>query len=101
MAEKHLADNLPWLVWELYPHAKELFLVRDFRDVFSSMLAFNQRSGRRVFGPAHVESDEELAYFLRDSRLRYLSNSWPKREERAHLIRYEDLITPGKRWPAC
>jgi hypothetical protein len=93
MAEKHLADSLPWLVWELYPKAKEIFLVRDFRDVYSSMLAFNKRSGRRVFGPANIESDEEFAYFLRDSRIRHLSRAWPKRQDRAYLIRYEDLIT--------
>jgi hypothetical protein len=93
MAEKHRADNLPWLVWELYPKAKELFLVRDFRDVYSSMLAFNQKFGRRAFGPSHIETDEEFATFLRNSTIRNLSRSWPKRQERAHLIRYEDLIT--------
>jgi hypothetical protein len=93
MAEKHRADNLPWLVWELYPKAKEIFLVRDFRDVYSSMLAFNQKFGRRAFGPAHIETDEEFAMFLRNSTIRNLSRSWPKRQEHAHLIRYEDLIT--------
>jgi hypothetical protein len=93
MAEKHRADNLPWLVWELYPKAKEIFLVRDFRDVYSSMLAFNQKFGRRAFGPSHIETDEEFAMFLRNSTIRNLSRSWPKRQERAHLIRYEDLIT--------
>ena len=93
MAEKHRADNLPWLVWELYPKAKELFLVRDFRDVYSSMLAFNQKFGRRAFGPSHIETDAEFAQFLRNSTIRNLSRSWPKRQERAHLIRYEDLIT--------
>jgi hypothetical protein len=80
-------------VWELYPKAKELFLVRDFRDVYSSMLAFNRKFGRRSFGPAHIQSDEEFAQFLRGSTIRNLSRSWPKRQERAHLIRYEDLIT--------
>jgi hypothetical protein len=93
MAEKHRADNLPWLVWELYPKAKEIFLVRDFRDVYSSMLAYNRKFGRRAFGPAHIESDEEFATFLRNSTIRNLSRSWPKRQQRAHLIRYEDLIT--------
>lgn len=93
MAEKHRADNLPWLVWELYPKAKEIFLVRDFRDVYSSMLAYNQKHGRRAFGPEHLETDEEFAHFLRNSTIRNLSRSWPKRQERAHLIRYEDLIT--------
>src|SRR5688500_1062238 len=93
MAEKHRADNLPWLVWELYPMAREIFLVRDFRDVYSSMLAFNQKFGRRAFGPSHIETDEEFATFLRNSTIRNLSRSWPKRQDRAHLIRYEDLIT--------
>jgi hypothetical protein len=93
MAEKHRADNLPWLVWELYPQAKEIFLVRDFRDVFSSMLAYNRKFGRRAFGPSHIETDEEFATFLRNSTIRNLSRSWPKRQDRAHLIRYEDLIT--------
>jgi hypothetical protein len=95
MAEKHRADNLPWLVWELYPKAKEIFLVRDFRDVYSSMLAYNEKFGRRAFGPAHIESDADFANFLRNSTIRNLSRSWPKRQDRAHLIRYEDLIT----WP--
>lgn len=93
MAEKHRADNLPWLVWELYPRAKEIFLVRDFRDVYSSMLAYNRKFGRRAFGPDHIETDEEFARFLRNSTIRNLSRSWPKRQDRAHLIRYEDLIT--------
>jgi hypothetical protein len=96
MAEKHRADNLPWLVWELYPRAKEIFLVRDFRDVFSSMLAFNEKFGRRAFGPAHIETDADFANFLRNSTIRNLSRSWPKRQDRAHLIRYEDLITRPK-----
>ena len=93
MAEKHRADNLPWLVWELYPNAKEIFLVRDFRDVYSSMLAFNQKFGRRAFGPAHIKTDEDFAKYLRTSTIRNLSQSWPKRQDRAHLLRYEDLIT--------
>ena len=93
MAEKHRADNLPWLVWELYPKAKEIFLVRDFRDVYSSMLAYNTKFGRRAFGPEHIKTDEEFAHFLRNSTIKNLSRSWPKRQDRAHLIRYEDLIT--------
>jgi hypothetical protein len=93
MAEKHRADNLPWLVWELYPKAKEIFLVRDFRDVYSSMLAYNRKFGRRAFGPEHIATDEEFATFLRNSTIRNISRSWPRRQDRAHLIRYEDLIT--------
>ena len=92
-AEKHRADALPWLVWELYPQAKELFLVRDFRDIVSSMLAFNVKQGFRAFGPEHVTTDEEFARYLRNTTIRQLARSWPKRQDRAHLIRYEALIT--------
>jgi len=92
MAEKHRADTLPWLVWELYPKAKEIFLVRDFRDVVSSMLAFNVKQGFRAFGPEHIQTDEDFARYLRNTTIRQLSRSWPKRQDRAHLIRYEDLM---------
>ena len=91
-AEKHRADALPWLYWELYPKAKEIFLVRDFRDVFSSMLAFNKKQGRRVFGHDRLADDAEFAQFVRNGPIRLLSKSWPKRQDRAHLVRYEDLL---------
>jgi hypothetical protein len=57
------------------------------------MLAYNEKFGRRAFGPAHIQSDADFASFLRNSTIRNLSRSWPKRKDRAHLIRYEDLIT--------
>ncbi|MDQ3696170.1 MAG: sulfotransferase [Chloroflexota bacterium] len=91
-AEKHRADGLPWVVWELYPRAKEVFLVRDFRDVISSMLAFNTKHGRQVFGPKQPISDEEFVHFVRNGPIRLVSTSWQKRHDRAILIRYEDLI---------
>ena len=36
-AEKHFPDAYPRLMRELYPAARELFLVRDFRDMVASM----------------------------------------------------------------
>ena len=45
-AEKHLWPNfLPMLIRELYPGAREVFLVRDFRDVACSALAADERRG--------------------------------------------------------
>ena len=90
-AEKHRPDNLPWLIWELYPRAKEVFLVRDFRDVVSSMLAFNAQQRPTRFGPVG-QTEEEFARYLRTTTVRQLARSWSKRQDRAHLIRYEDLI---------
>ena len=42
---------------ELYPDSREVFLVRDFRDMVSSILAFNAKRGARGFGRAAAETD--------------------------------------------
>jgi len=92
-AEKHLPDAYPWLAWEVYPNARELFLVRDPRDTFASITAFNERRGNIAFGRGLFASDEA---YIRD-RLRgamdRLRTGWQARADRAHLVRYEDLIT--------
>ena len=36
-------------MWELYPRAREVILVRDFRDMVSSMFAFNAKRGFQGF----------------------------------------------------
>lgn len=95
-AEKHRADHLPWLAWELYPRAREVFLVRDFRDVVSSMRAMNDKTGRTLFNRDGPPGDEALVDFVRDGPVRLLAESWPRRRDRAHLLRYEDLIERPK-----
>jgi hypothetical protein len=92
-AEKHVWPNyLPVLAAELYPRAKEVFLVRDFRDMARSILAFDQKRGFAGFGRADSLSDED---YLRDGLRQMaldLRAGWIARGERAHLVRYEDLI---------
>ena len=67
-AEKHFPDAYPRLMRELYPAARELFLVRDFRDMVASMLAYNARKGFGDFGRDTAESDAAwLAYLRRAS----------------------------------
>ena len=45
-AEKCLPEgNVPQLLRELYPDAREVFLVRDFRDMLCSIRAFNEKRG--------------------------------------------------------
>ncbi len=90
--EKHLPDIIPALLWELYPGAKEIFLVRDPRDMFASMLAFNTKRGIDGFGREWVESDADFVRQLGRS-LSTLVASWRGRREQAHLVRYEDLLT--------
>jgi hypothetical protein len=91
-AEKHIVDRFPALAWELYPHAREVFLIRDYRDVFSSMVAFNRQRGYVAFGLDQHESDEA---YIRDrlaGSLRRFRESWTARQERGHLLRYEDIV---------
>ena len=45
--------------WELYPRTKEIFLVRDFRDMARSILAFDAKRGFAGFGRPEHSSDEE------------------------------------------
>ncbi|MDQ3656693.1 MAG: sulfotransferase, partial [Chloroflexota bacterium] len=91
-AEKYLPRKSQGLLWELYPRAREVFLVRDFRDIASSVLAFNAQRGFDDFGRQHAATDEEYLHKLRLAGTVLLEN-WRRRAARSHLIRYEELIT--------
>jgi hypothetical protein len=92
-AEKHMWPNyIPVLTWELYPSAKEVFLVRDFRDMARSIMAFDERRGFAGFGRPEGATDEQ---YLRGELRKMavdLQQSWTSRRDRAHLVRYEDLL---------
>ncbi len=90
-AEKHGPDRISRLIWELYPHTREIILVRDFRDVVCSVLSFNEKRGYVAFGREGVNSDEEYVRQFRASILSLLQ-SWKQRSDKAHLLRYEDLV---------
>ena len=83
---------VPDMVWELFPSAREIFLVRDFRDVLASVLDFNRRRGHEAFGRGDFGSDE--SYVRRKVRVdgESLLAAWRARRDRALLIRYEDLV---------
>jgi hypothetical protein len=91
-AEKYLPTVTPSLMWELYPSAREILLVRDFRDMVSSILAFDARRGFRRFERIDAESDEEYVLRIGHKWSRRLLESWTARKDRSHLVRYEDLV---------
>ena len=71
-----------------------MILVRDFRDVVSSVLAFNRKRGYPGFGREHVDSDAE--YIPRGYALKQAlesSTRWQRAEGRRAPGRYEDLLT--------
>jgi len=90
-AEKSRSGHLPRLVSELCADSREIFLVRDFRDVLASMLAFNAKRGYAAFGREHVDSDEQFVHQLAGVA-EALAAAWRERGENALLVRYEELV---------
>jgi hypothetical protein len=90
-AEKHFPDLFPRLLRDLYPGAREIFLVRDFRDMIASMLAYNAKKGSGDFGRDRVDSDDAWLEYLRQN-FTVLHSAWQDRGEPDSLIRYEELV---------
>ena len=80
------------LIWELYPGARELILVRDFRDLVASIIAMNVKLGYQGFGRARVDSDSEFIERQMGGLATAFVRTWRERSDRAHLVRYEDLV---------
>jgi hypothetical protein len=90
-AEKCGPGHQPRLVRELCADGRELFLVRDFRDVLASMLAFNAKRGYAAFGREHVDSDEQFVRWQANIAAA-LAAGWRERGDGALLVRYEELV---------
>ena len=66
-AEKHLWPNyIPVLMRELYPSLKEVFLVRDFRDMAHSIMSFDRKAGiRRLRAPRRISDEQYVEEVLK------------------------------------
>ncbi len=92
-AEKCLPQgNVPGLLWELYPDAREIFLVRDFRDMLCSIRSFNAKRAASDFGLDGAQSDQVYVEQVLSPSVKSLVREWRRRADRAHLVRYEDLV---------
>lgn len=90
--ERHAPDPLVQeLLWEVYPKAREVVLLRDFRDMVASVLAYNRKRGYEFFGRHASASDEEYVRSLRGS-VEYLLEISRARSDRNYLLKYEDLV---------
>jgi hypothetical protein len=90
--EKSFPDEYAGLARELYPGGKELILVRDFRDMWASMRAYNERRGYGDFGRERAASDESWLFELRAGAIQ-LVEAARKRGASARVVRYEQLVT--------
>ncbi len=96
--EKFLVDPvLLELISEVYPGARELILVRDFRDRLSSVLAWNRERGSRGFGRDTTMTDAEYVTERVRQDADALLRRWRARAQAAHLVRYEDLVLEPER----
>ncbi|MDY6805890.1 MAG: sulfotransferase [Cyanobacteriota bacterium] len=91
-AEKNNLNQNINLLMEIYPLGKEIILVRDFRDVASSVLAFNKKRGSEGFGRQKFKNDQEYVKNVIKNIAIGLQSRWKKRKKQARLVRYEDLI---------
>ena len=87
-AEKLRNDMVSDLAWELYPDAREVVLVRDPRDVLCSVLAVNVKRGER---PPPADPLRWIGEVFA-ARISSVAENWERRRDRAHLVRYEDLM---------
>ena len=90
--EKYRADAVPELMLELYPGAREVMLVRDFRDMLASMFAYNEKRGRAGFRRDQAVSDRDYVINEVGVSVAAIADAWRRRSGSAHLLRYEDLI---------
>jgi hypothetical protein len=89
-AEKMGPSYIPLLTQELYPEGKEVVLIRDFRDVACSMRDFV--AGRPDREPMYGSQNEIVPPQLQAEAFA-MQNVWRSRGGKAHLVRYEDMIT--------
>jgi len=91
--EKFLPHQLvPDLLGEIYPGAREVVLVRDFRDMLCSVIAFTRKRGWDSFGRTEGGDDAEyVRTTLRESG-EILSGRLKRAAARPCLVRYEDLV---------
>jgi Sulfotransferase family len=94
--EKCYPGPVPRAIAELYPDCRELVLVRDVRDMVCSIDDYNARRGFKLWGREKAQTDEEWFHHLRGEAGKLLE-SWRTRQDRAHLVRYEDLIADPER----
>ncbi|MCU7917765.1 MAG: sulfotransferase [Candidatus Thiodiazotropha sp. (ex Epidulcina cf. delphinae)] len=80
--------QLSSVVRELYPSAKEIILVRDFRDMVLSAFHFGARNGAYI----DIENELPTAYLNVSNEVNEFSEYYRRHRDDTLLVRYEDLL---------
>ncbi len=95
---RYAAEKLPpiyfaqRMMWEVFPRTREIFLVRDFRDVACSIFAFGAKRGRKWYWEHDHAGHEDYIRILIKDEVDALLEAWAERRDQALLMRYEDLV---------
>lgn len=95
IAQKMSISATGYFIENVYPGLRQIFLVRDFRDVWLSARSFNRRRGDLSFErnqfPDDISWMRGLAFSSHQVRMNHLAAG-----PRAQCVRYEDLMAdPG------
>jgi hypothetical protein len=91
--EKYLPHQVaPDVLAEIYPRAREVILVRDFRDILCSVIAFNRKRGWDAFGRSEGGDDAEYVRTSMRQSVAVLAARLQAEAARPRLVRYEDLV---------
>ena len=91
--EKMMSPNTPFfgIYNRSHEEAKNIFLVRDIRDVYCSVIDFNKKRGYMSFGVNDSMTTEE--YFdLLGKQYRALYCRWKAESGNSILVKYEDIL---------
>jgi hypothetical protein len=93
IVEKSDADNdlSFWLMREMFPTFRPIFLIRDPRDVILSRRSFNEKRGDYRFHEANILQIPEQVQWLA-SALRRLAWYYDHFGDAKLLVKYEDLV---------
>lgn len=91
--EKYLPHQVvPDLLSELYSGAREVILVRDFRDLLCSVISFNRKRGWDAFGRSEGGDDAEYVRTTLRQSGELLVKRLRNETTAPQLVRYEDLV---------
>jgi hypothetical protein len=95
-AEKRNPRPASRITSELYPDGREIFLVREPRDMVCSMISFYEKTQLVSFGRDQGGTEEEFVDGIAQA-LRELVTQISERGEQSIVVRYEDMIAdmPG------
>ncbi len=95
LAEKEVVSPLNDFVLNLYPNAKQIFLVRDLRDSFLSARAFNKKRGTDSFGFQGKTDQQVLEGRAHIAGILVAAKKFA--DDRTIFVRYEDLVRDQKK----